>query len=216
MQDDGSRLSLGSGGSTLLERASQLARIGLGAALALLLARASSGDEGDRAVPELKSACEFCVPGKPPPPPEVQEELRRLNADANWREPRAESDVIQLGPATRMQLRRAWSSGRFQGVLGESAPQAGAARPRVGFAPSARGSRSASLADRSTQRRRQSLGDRRDSRRRGREDASSSERSGRSSLSSGRSSSSSSRSSGRGTLFESSTSFDSDASMFDQ
>jgi hypothetical protein len=152
---------------------------------------AAAGAAEEVPVVELPAAaCDVCTPGKPPPPPEVQERVRRINEGANWREQRPEGDTIPLGTQTRIWLQRAWASGRLQpGVAG-----GGSVAPPIqpafrSAAPSS--ARRNSLAERSRSR----LSDRRSSRderrgssrsRRGQESSSrSSSRDGGSSFGSG-------------------------------
>jgi hypothetical protein len=119
---------------------------------------------GDFPLVELPApACDVCAPGQPPPPAAVQERLRRLNADANWRRQPTTGDTIPLGSATRIWLQRAWASGRLQpGVANVGSVRAGG-----GVAALRGGQRQpprASLAARS----RSNLADRRSTRDRGR------------------------------------------------
>lgn len=142
---------------------------------ALLTPAASASARGDIEVVELPApACDVCAPGKPPPPAAVQEQVRRINEDANWRRQPSTGDTIPLGPTTRIWLQRAWASGRLQpGVANVGSSGAG----RGGVAAMRSGARQqprASLAARS----RRNLADRRSTRdggsrsRRGGEEAS--------------------------------------------
>jgi len=154
------------------------------AALALLLASAVSvppalAERGDVPIVELPpAACDVCTPGKPPPPPEVQERVRRLNEGANWRRQPSTGDTIPLGTATRVWLQRAWASGRLQPGVANTGGGV-AARGGTAFRGGGRAQARTSLAARSRSR----LADRRSTRdegrssrsRRGRDDASSSQ-----------------------------------------
>jgi hypothetical protein len=117
------------------------------AAAAGLAVAASAGAEDIPIVEAPAAACDVCTPGKPPPPAEVQERVRRINRHANWREPRPEPDTIPLGTQTRIWLQRAWASGRLQPGVARSGSVAAPVAPALRSpAPSARRN---SLAERS-------------------------------------------------------------------
>jgi len=165
---------------TRAARASRHARAGLAALLAsALLVPPAAAERGDVAIVELPPApCDVCTPGKPAPPPEVQERVRRLNEDANWRRQPNTGDTIPLGTATRVWLQRAWASGRLQPGVANTGGGV-AARGGTAFRGGGRAQARTSLAARSRSR----LADRRSTRdegrssrsRRGRDDASSSQ-----------------------------------------
>jgi hypothetical protein len=117
-----------------------------------LLAPAATAERRQFPVRELPpAACDVCAPGKEPPPPEVQQRLRRINRDANWRREPVVGDTIPLGTATRVWLQRAWASGRLQS--GVANPGGGAAASSMpAFRAGARRQGSASLASRSRSR----------------------------------------------------------------
>jgi hypothetical protein len=156
------------------------ARATLAALLATTLLVPVSAEGSDVIVVELPPApCDVCAPGKPPPPAAVQDQLRRFNADVNWRKQPQVGDTIPLGSATRIWFQRAWASGRLQ--PGVANLGGGAGGTRGGASARAAGLRRqprASLAARSRSR----LADRRSTRdewrnsrsRRGRDAASSS------------------------------------------
>lgn len=135
------------------------AALAVAAGLAMGFAAAGAAAEETPVIELPAAACDVCAPGKPPPPSEVQERVRRINERANWREQRPEGDTIPLGTQTRIWLQRAWASGRLQpGVAGGGST----ARPvqpafRSAAPPSARRN---SLAERSRER----LSDRRSAR----------------------------------------------------
>jgi hypothetical protein len=146
-------------------RAARRARTALAALLvAPLLVPAAAAERGDVPIVELPpAACDVCTPGKPPPPPEVQERVRRLNQHANWRRQPSTGDTIPLGTATRIWLQRAWASGRLQ--PGVANPGGGVARSGAGaFRGGMRAQSRTSLASRSRAR----LADRRSTRDEGR------------------------------------------------
>lgn len=133
-------------------------REGLALALAATLAAPAAQGAEPHVVELPPPVCDVCAPGQPPPPPHVQEELRRLNRDVNWRKAPDTGDVIPLGSATRIWFARAWASGRLKPGVANVGGGAGGARgvslvrPNVQRAPRASlASRSRSrLADRST------------------------------------------------------------------
>lgn len=149
--------------STLPRRAAR-ASLAVLVGSALLAPAGGAAGRADFPVIELPApACDVCAPGQPPPPAAVQDQLRRLNADANWRRQPTTGDTIPLGSATRIWLQRAWASGRLQpGVanVGGARAGGGVAAMRSGVRQQPR----ASLADRSRAR----LADRRSTRDRSR------------------------------------------------
>ena len=138
------------------------ARLALALAAALTAAPAAQGEP--RVVELPPPACDVCAPGQPPPPAHVQEELRRLNREVNWRKAPDTGDTIALGSATRIWFQRAWASGRLRpgvaNVGGGASAGRGAAAMRTGIQRQPR----ASLAARS----RSALADRRSTRDEGR------------------------------------------------
>lgn len=128
--------------------------------VAAMLSPGSSWAEATPRILEVPAAvCDVCTPGRPPPPPEVRERVRRINQSTNWRRQADSGDTIPLGTATRIWLQRAWASGRLQpGVAQTRAPIASAGLP--GFRTLNRAQQRTSLGARSRSR----LADRRSTR----------------------------------------------------
>lgn len=140
------------------------ARAGLALVLAAALAAPAAQGSEPKVVELPPPACDVCAPGQPPPPAHVQQELRRLNQDVNWRKAPDTGDTIPLGSATRIWFQRAWASGRLQPGVANPGGGIAASRGAVGRRSGMQRQPRASLAARSRSR----LADRRSTRDEGR------------------------------------------------